>query len=89
MNDVQRNFRRQQKQIERDFKHRWRAERYTDEYTGKKYIRYYDMNGTLIKTVERKSIISRVLDGMAKAFGIVILLCIILFIFLKFHVIIF
>lgn len=70
MNAVQRNFKRQMKQIEHQDKHKWHRERYHDRYTGKNYTRYYDERGTLLKTVERKQPVKAIVSIIAS--GIVI-----------------
>jgi hypothetical protein len=89
MNDVQRNFKREIKQVEQEKKNYWRKEHYHDRYTGKNYIRYYDEHGTLLQT--KATSIS--LNGLLKAFiaviGVIIIICVLIFIWYKFHIIIF
>lgn len=54
MNKVQKNFKKQIKQVEREKLKDWKKEKYHDRYTGKNYIRYYNECGQLMKTKERK-----------------------------------
>lgn len=89
MNDVQRNFKRQIKQVEHEKKQYWRKEHYHDRYTGKNYLRYYDEHGTLLKTTEAKISFKGLLSALFTIVGILILIGIVIFIWYKFHVVIF
>jgi hypothetical protein len=87
--EVQRSFKKQIKQVEHDNKQFWRKERYHDRYTGKNYIRYYDEHGTLLNTKTKKVSISGLLKALITVIAVIILLGIVIFVFFKFHVIIF
>lgn len=55
MNSVQKNFKRQIKQVEKEKLRYWKKEKYYDNATERHYIRYYDEHGTLMKTKEVKA----------------------------------
>lgn len=73
MNSVQRNFKAQQRQIEAENKHRWRREEYYDHYQHKKFIRYYDINGELMKTEEKRSPTKIIVGILAGIFVIILI----------------
>jgi len=88
MTDVQRNFKKKIKQIEQKKMRYWRKERYHDNYNGKNYIRYYDEHGTLLKTKEASISVNGLLKAFAAVIGVIIVICVLIFIWYKFHIII-
>ena len=89
MNAVQRNFKRQQKQFQNENRHKWRKEHYIDHSNGKKYIRFYDERGYLMKTVEKKRPMHHALGCIGTVLLIAIIVGILIFVYEKFHLIIF
>jgi hypothetical protein len=89
MNDVQRNFKRQMKQIESHDKRYWRKERYYDRFQKKHFVRYFDEHDTLLKTAEIKRPFIGLLKVIIGIITVCIILAIILFIYTKFHILVF
>jgi VIT1/CCC1 family predicted Fe2+/Mn2+ transporter len=69
MTEVQRNFKRQIKETEKERIKYWKKEIYKDHFKGKKYIRYYDQNNHLMKTEELKS--SKIKSFFIGLFGVI------------------
>ena len=67
MNNIQKNFKSQMKQIEKKEKKNWRKEISRDIYTGEKIINYYKGNSSiLMKTEEYKSPFSKIIKCIRK-----------------------
>jgi uncharacterized protein (DUF2235 family) len=73
MNEVQRNFKRQIKEIEQQKKKNWKKEIYYDQYQKKKFVRYYNEHNILLKTEEKKSPIKIIITIVIIGITIVII----------------
>jgi peptide methionine sulfoxide reductase MsrA len=89
MNQVQRNFKKEIKLVEQEKKRYWRKEHYHDRYTGKNYIRFYDEHGTLLKTQEASISVNGLIKAFVSVIGVIIIIGILIFVWFKFHMIIF
>ena len=89
MNNVQRNFRNQMKQIEQEKKQYWRKETYHDRFDGKTYIRYYDQNNHLLKTEPKKAFFKSIGKVLATLVALIAIVAVFLLFYCKFGFIIY